>query len=75
MKKIIYLGRFTPTTGGVNAKNSAVFNALNKHVNINMIDLSLLKNGKILIVFSVLSALLGKKNAMIIGTAAKMIRI
>ncbi len=75
MKKVVYIGRFTPTSGGVTAKNSAIYNELKKQIEIKKLDLTQLKKGKISMLFSMLFAFLNKKNILIIGTTAKTRRI
>ncbi|MBE6771520.1 MAG: glycosyltransferase [Ruminococcaceae bacterium] len=71
MSKTVYIGRFTPTTGGVTAKNSAIFSELSKHIKIKKLDLTLLKKGKISMLFSLLNALCTRRGSLIIGTTAK----
>lgn len=75
MNKIFYIGRFTPTTGGVTAKNSAIFKELNKYIKIKKMDLTLLKKGKVTMLFSLLAALCGRKNSVIVGTTAMARRL
>ncbi len=75
MNKIYYIGRFTPTSGGVTAKNSAIFCELKKHIQVEMIDLTLLKKANLSVLFCLVKAFLGRNNTFIIGTAAEMRRL
>jgi len=75
MKRVIYIGRFTPTSGGVTAKNSAIYSEISKQADVERIDLTELKKGKIMLVFYLLSAFLNPKNVLIIGTTAKIRRL
>lgn len=75
MNKTVYIGRFTPTTGGVTAKNSAIFEELEKRMKVKKLDLTLLKKGRLMMIFPLLSALFGRNNALIIGTTAAARRL
>jgi glycosyltransferase involved in cell wall biosynthesis len=75
MKSVIYVGRFTPSGGGVTAKNSAIFNMLSQSIAVSKIDLSLIKNWHIKPLFSLVSALCRRNGKLILGTAGKYRRI
>ena len=75
MRKVVYIGRFTPPTGGVTAKNTAIYTELNKKIDTNRIDLSLAKKGNIIVVIKCISVLLSRESSIILGTAAKLRRL
>ncbi len=75
MRRIVYLGRFTPTTGGNTAKNTALFNELINETPVEKVDLTLAKKGNIRTIYRCIKAILSRKNNLIIGSAAKMRRI
>lgn len=75
MSKVFYIGRFTPATGGVTAKNTAIYNEIIKETDVKKMDLTELKKGKITMLFSLVAALFGRSNTLIIGTTAKARRL
>lgn len=74
MPRITYIGRFTPPTGGVTAKNKAIYEELREKIDIQKIDLTSAKKGKVSVVLKCFNALFFEKNPLIIGTAAQMRR-
>lgn len=74
MKNIYYLGAFPPPFGGVTVKNSNLFTALNKRLNIKKIDFCEIERKNIKTIISFVCALLGKKNIFAIGVAGKNTR-
>ena len=75
MRRIVYLGRFTPATGGNTVKNEAIFNELITEIPVEKVDLTLAKKGNIRTIYRCIKAILSRKNNLIIGSAAKMRRI
>lgn len=75
MKPIVYIGRFTPATGGVTAKNSAIFAALDKKIDIQKIDLTAIKKGNVKVLILTLLALFRRSGKLVIGTAGQMRRV
>ena len=75
MRRIVYLGRFTPATGGNTVKNEAIFNELITEIPVEKVDLTLAKKGNIRTIYRCIKAILSRKNNLIIGSAAKMRRV
>ena len=74
MKNIYYLGAFPPPFGGVTVKNSNLFIALKKRLDIKKIDFSEIKRKNVKTVVSFVHAFLGQNNIFVIGVAGRNTR-
>lgn len=72
MAEFVYIGSFPPPYGGVTVKNALLYEALSKHVNIERIDLSVVKKGSIAYTMKLLKAVFGRKGALVIGASADL---
>lgn len=75
MKTPIYIGRFTPTGGGITGKNKAIYDALSVRISLEQIDLTLIKHGNVKTFVGLVCALCARNGTLILGTAAKMRRV
>lgn len=75
MKTPVYIGRFTPTGGGITGKNKAIFDSLSESISLEQIDLTLIKHGSVKTLARLVCALCARNGTLILGTAAKMRRV
>lgn len=68
--KFFYIGRFPPPYGGVTIKNKILYDNLLKHIDIQIIELSLVKGKNFREIVILLFSLLNPNNILIIGSAS-----
>lgn len=71
---LVYIGAFPPGYGGVTVKNLNLYTALKKHIEIDKIDLNVIKTGNMKETFKLLISLLNRKNRFVIGVSGRKTR-
>lgn len=72
---VVYIGRFPPPYGGVTIKNKIVFDNLSKKIDIQTIDLGLIKNLDIREVTRLITFIISPSSTFIIGSASTSRRL
>lgn len=76
MNKVIYIGAFTGTQGGVTVKNNLIFSELSReNLPIEKVDLFKVKRGDLSSVWKLITTLLKGESSLIIGASARPRRI
>jgi glycosyltransferase involved in cell wall biosynthesis len=71
MKTTVYIGRFTPTGGGVTEKNRIIYEALSSIIQLRKIDVALIKKGHLASLILLIFSLFRRNGRLIIGTSKR----
>ncbi|WP_044913158.1 glycosyltransferase [Butyrivibrio sp. WCE2006] len=71
---LVYIGAFPPSYGGVTVKNENLFNTLKERIDIEKVDLNLIKKKKIKEIIRFLLVVTNRKNRFIIGVSGSQTR-